>query len=85
MDGQETVIVGRIKPRFLYFPLGLIRFVRGGKDQRANMANPLLANTRLPEMNEPFLTMGERLLRKKETLLRVTKPLLRKTKHFGLL
>ena len=89
---KETVNVGRIKPRYLYFALGLSRFVRSGKDQQANMTNPLLTNTRLLEMNEPFLRMDERLLRKTETLLRVTKPLLsetkpllRKTKHFGLL
>lgn len=89
---KETVNVGRIKPRYLYFALGLSRFVRSGKDQQANMTNPLLTNTRLLEMNDPFLRMDERLLRKTETLLRVTKPLLcetkpllRKTKHFGLL
>ena len=79
----ETVNVGWIKPRDLYFSLGLSCFVRSGKDQQANMANPLLANTCLLEMNEPFLRMDEHLLRKMETLLRVTKPLLRKTKHFG--
>ena len=32
------------------------------------MAKPLLANTRRPEMNEPFLRMDERRLRKTETL-----------------
>ena len=87
---KETVNVGRIKPRYLYFALDLSRFVRSGKEQQANMANPLLACPL--EMNEPFLRMDERLLRKPETILRVTKPLLsktnpllRKTKHFGLL
>ena len=67
---KETVNVGRIKPRSdLYFAPGLSRFVRSGKDQQANKANPLLANTRLLEMNEPFLRMNERLLRKTGTLL----------------
>ena len=77
---KETVNVGQIKPRYLYFVLGISRFVRSGKDQQANMANMLLANTCLLEMNEPFLRMNERLLRKRDTLLRVTKPLLSETK-----
>ena len=79
-----------VKPHYFYFALGLSRFVRSGKDQQTNMATPLLANTRLLEMNEPFLRKDERLLRKTETLLRVTKPLLsetkpllRKTEHCG--
>ena len=87
---KETVNVGRIKPHYIYFALGLSRFLRSGKDQQANMANRLLANTRLLEMNEPFLRKDERLLRKTEILWRVTKallsetkPLLRKTKHCG--
>ena len=49
----------------------LSRFVRSEKIQQANMAKPLLANTRPLEMNEPFLRMDERRLRKTETLLRV--------------
>ena len=82
--------VGRKKPPYIYFALGLNRFVRSGKDQQAIMANPLLASTRHLEMNEPFLRIDERLWRKTGTLLRVTKPLLSetkpllgKTKHFG--
>ena len=69
----------------------LSRFVRSEKVQQANMAKPLLANTRRPEMNEPFLRMDERRLRKTETLLRVvsierTEPLVsRSLAFFGLL
>ena len=55
---KETVNVGRITPRyFISVALGLSRFVRSGKDQHANKANPLLANTRLLKMNESFLRM----------------------------
>ena len=69
-----TVNVGRIKPRSVYISvaLALSRFVRSGKDQQANMANPLLANTRPLDMNEPFLRMDERLLRETDILLRLT-------------
>ena len=49
--------------------LSLIRlFMFCTRLSQANMAKPLLANTRPPEMNEPFLRMDERRLRKTETL-----------------
>ena len=54
--------------RLFMFCTRLSRFVRSEKVQQANMAKPLLANTRRPEMNEPFLRMDERRLRKTETL-----------------
>ena len=76
---KETMNVGRIKPCFLSFALGLSRFLRSRKDQQASIANPSLANTRLLEVNEPFLRMDQRLLRKTETFLRVTKALLSET------
>ena len=73
--------------RLFMFCTRLSRFVRSEKVQQANMTKPLLANTRGPEMNEPFLRMDERRLRKRETLLRVasferTEPLVSRSLAF---
>ena len=57
--------------RLFMFCTRLSRFVRSEKIQQANMAKPLLAYRRPPEMKQPFLRMDERRLRKTETLLRV--------------
>ena len=52
---KETANVGRIKPRYSYFALVVKSFRTKWKGPTSSdMVNPLLANTRLLEVNKPL-------------------------------